>query len=291
MNHNLKEHIVHGTTQYPFTIYHIQKSDYPIFVPLHWHDEVELIYVQKGTLHLTIDKTSYTGTPGNIFIVNSQEIHEMSVTKNDAIYYTILFPLSSLLFQTQDNANLTLLAPLAEQKMQFSTNLSFSKHHVLYETLIKELIHIYYDKHTAYQLGTKSHLMTLIYFLYRHEEIIESKKDLTYNKVHREILYYINEHYTDTITLEQIASHFHMSPKYFSRYFINTFYTSFTEYILHLRLEHAITLLNTSELTITEIALQSGFSSCSYFNKRFKKAFGKSPKNYLQYIKTNDSTH
>jgi len=291
MNHNLKEHIVHGTAQYPFTIYRIQKSHYPIFVPLHWHDEVEIIYIEKGTLLLTIDKTSYIGTPGNIFVVNSQEIHEMSVTENDTTYYTILFPLSSLLFQTQDHANLTLLAPLAEQNMQFCTNLSSSEHHIQYEALIKELIQIYYDRHTAYQLGTKSYLLTLIYQLYRHGDIPESKKDFTYSKMHREILYYINENYTDTITLEQIASHFHMVPKYFSRYFKNTFHTSFTEYLLRLRLEHAITLLNTSELTITEIALQSGFSSCSYFNKRFKKAFGKSPKKYLEYIKAKNSAH
>ena len=291
MNHNLKEHIVHGTSQYPFTIYRIQKSHYPVYVPLHWHDEVELIYIEKGTLHLTIDKTSYTGTPENLFIVNSQEIHEMSAIENDTTYYTILFPLSSLLFQTQDNANSNLLAPLAEQKMQFCTNLSCSEHHALYLELIKELIHIYYEKHIAYQLGTKSYLLTLIYLLYRHKDIIESKKDLTYNKVHREILYYINEHYTDAISLEQIASYFHMSPKYFSRYFKTTFHTSFTEYILHLRLEYAISLLNTFELTITEIALQSGFSSCSYFNKCFKKAFGKSPKKYLEYIKSQNSAH
>ena len=291
MNHHLKEHIVHGTTQYPFTIYRIQKSHYPIFVPLHWHDEAELIYIEKGTLLLTIDKTSYIGTPGDIFIVNSQEIHEMSVTENDTTYYTVLFPLSSLLFQTQDHANLTLLTPLAEQNMQFCTNLSSSEHHAQYEALIKELIQIYYDRYTAYQLGTKSYLLTLIYQLYRHGDITESKKDFTYSKMHREILYYINKNYTDTITLEKIASHFHMVPKYFSRYFKNNFHTSFTEYLLRLRLEHAITLLNTSEFTITEIALQSGFSSCSYFNKRFKKAFGKSPKKYLEYIKTNNSAH
>lgn len=291
MNQNLKEHIVHGTAEYPFTIYRIQKSHYPLFVPLHWHDEVELIYIEKGTLNLTIDKTSYTGTPGDIFIVNSQEIHEMSVTEGDAIYYTILFPLASLLFQSQDNVNLTLLAPLAEQKMQFCTNLSSSGHHAVYENLIKELIQIYYERDTAYRLGTKSYLLMLLYLLYRHGDIVESKKDFTYGKMHREILYYINENYTDAITLEQIASHFHMSPKYFSRYFINTFHTSFTEYVIHLRLEHAITLLNTSELTITEIALHSGFSSCSYFNKRFKKAFGKSPKNYLQYIKSHNAAH
>lgn len=291
MNQNLKEHITHGTVQYPFVIYRIKKSNYPISVSLHWHDEVEIIYVEKGTLYLSIDKTAYIGTTGSIFIVNSQQIHEMSVTEADTVYYTILFPLTSLLFQSSDTANMTLLTPLAEQTMQFTTDLSASPNHAVYETLLKELIHIYSAKKTAYQLGTKSYLLTLIYLLYSHGNIHESKKDFTYNKLHREILYYINENYIESLSLEQIAERFHMAPKYFSRYFKNNFHTSFTEYMIHLRLERAITLLNTTDLTITEIALQSGFSSCSYFNKCFKKTFGKAPKQYLKYIKTKNSAH
>ena len=290
MNQNLREPITHGSTEYPFALYRIRKSNYPFSIPLHWHDEVELIYIEKGHLHLTIDKTSYIGTPGSIFFVNSQEIHEMSVTDLNTIYYTILFPLSSLIFQTQDNCNLSFLLPLAERTMQFTTDLSKSKVHATYENKIKELISIYYEKNVAYQLGTKSCLLSLIYLLYSFSDIKPSKKDLTYSKLHREILYYINENYRESIYLDELAEHFHMAPKYFSRYFKNVFHTTLTEYITQLRLEKAMELLNNSDLSITEIALQCGFSSCSYFNKRFKHSFGKSPKNYLEHIKTHNTT-
>lgn len=290
MNQNLKEDITHGTSEYPFALYRIRNAHHPFSVSLHWHDEVEIIYVEQGILHLTIDKTTYTAETGSIFIVNSQEIHEMSLTDTNTIYYTILFPLNSLIFQMQDNCNQSFLLPLSEQTMLFSTNLNESAYHSVYETKLKELISIYYKKSTAYQLGTKSCLLSLIYLLYTNSDIHLSKKDLTYNKLHREILYYINENYLETIPLEDIANHFHMAPKYFSRYFKNIFHTTLTEYITQLRLEKALELLQHSELSVTEIALQTGFSSCSYFNKRFKSTFGKSPKKYLEQIKTYHTT-
>ena len=78
MNQNLREPITHGSAEYPFALYHIRASLHAFNVSLHWHDEVEIIYIKKGNLHLIIDKDSYLGTAGDIFIVNSQEIHEMS---------------------------------------------------------------------------------------------------------------------------------------------------------------------------------------------------------------------
>lgn len=290
MNQNLRESIVHGSTEYPFTIYRIQTIPHSFSVSLHWHDEVEIIYIKEGTLHLTIDKISYECHAGDIFIVNSQDIHEMYVEDTDVIYYTILFPLSSLVFQHSDYVNKNCLVPLEEQTIRFRTNLATSPFRASYEAKINELITIYFSKDAYYQLGTKSLLLSLIYLFYLNNEIQESKKDITYKQLHREILFYINENYSEQITLDQIAAHFHMAPKYFSRYFKNIFHTTFTEYVTQLRLEKALLLLNNPDLSITEVALYSGFSSCSYFNKRFKSYFGKSPLKYLEAIKPDYST-
>ena len=82
------------------------------------------------------------------------------------------------------------------------------------------------------------------------------------------------------ISLEEIATRFHMSPKYFSRYFHTTFRITLSDYINRLRLDLAINLLENTDLTITEIALQCGYSSCSYFNKRFKEIYQISPSTY-----------
>ena len=103
MNQNLKELVVHGSAEFPFALYHIRALRHSVNVSLHWHDEVEIIYVTQGTLHLTIDKTSYIANAGDIFIVNSQEIHEMSVLETPTVYYTILFPVCKALYFLQKN--------------------------------------------------------------------------------------------------------------------------------------------------------------------------------------------
>ena len=105
MNQNLREPITHGSAEYPFALYHIRASLHAFNVSLHWHDEVEIIYIKKGNLHLIIDKDSYLGTAGDIFIVNSQEIHEMSVeewhhvihTNLDSMFYTSRYAIPLML--------------------------------------------------------------------------------------------------------------------------------------------------------------------------------------------------
>lgn len=280
MNENLKEHVTHGTTEYPFTVYHMQKYPHTFSVPLHWHNEIEIVYVQKGHLHLTIEQTSYEGCTGDIFFINSQEIHEMSVDDLETIYGTILFPISSLLFLNMDIVNEEFLMPLSEHKMKLIHIIPSQDIYPEIAHCIEHIVKLYYAKGTAFQLGIRMELLHLLYQLYQCDGIIQVTKEVTNRNLHREILSYIGEHYTNEITLNEIATHFHMSPKYFSRYFHNTFRITLSDYINRLRLDKARELLENTDLSVTEIALQSGYCSCSYFNKRFKAAYHKSPSAY-----------
>lgn len=280
MKESLKEHTTHGTMEYPFTVYHIQKYPHTFSFPLHWHNELEIIYVQKGHLHLTIEQKSYEGYTGDIFFINSQEIHEMSVDNLETIYGTILFPLDSLLFQNHDIVNREFLTPLSEQKLKFATVLSRNHAYPEIVQCIRNIVEMYYGKEPAYQLGIRMELLHLIYQLYQNGNISQVTKEVSFSNLHREILSYIQDHYTTDISLEEVATRFHMSPKYFSRYFHTTFRITLSDYINRLRLDLAINLLENTDLTITEIALQCGYSSCSYFNKRFKEIYQISPSTY-----------
>lgn len=280
MNQNLRESATHGTSDFPFALYHMQKIRYPFSVSLHWHDEVEIIYVERGTLHLTIDKTSCIGHGGDIFMVNSQEIHEMSVTDTDTVYYTILFPLSSLVFLNMDQITTKYLLPLADKKLRFTTVLSGTAAYPAVHKDLLGLIDVYQEKTEGYMLKIRILLLDILYAFFACGQMSDTHRESRYSKMHREILGYINENYLGEISLEAIAAQFHMVPKYFSRYFKNTFHSTLTDYVNHLRLERAVDLLRNTDLSVTEVALHSGFNSCSYFNKKFKAAFGKSPSAY-----------
>lgn len=88
---------------------------------------------------------------------------------------------------------------------------------------------------------------------------------------------YIDDNFTEKITLADLAEYVHLSPSYFQRLFSKVNGISPREYITEKRLKYAIDLILTSDLDMLEVAMSCGFNSQSYFNYCFKKKIGISP--------------
>lgn len=91
---------------------------------------------------------------------------------------------------------------------------------------------------------------------------------------------YIEEHYQETIKMEDIASLIGLNPSYFSNVFKKTTRSNFTDYLINFRMEKAKELLRISSLSIQEIAQETGYTDTRYFSKLFKKAVGIKPTEY-----------
>lgn len=91
---------------------------------------------------------------------------------------------------------------------------------------------------------------------------------------------YVHEHYTEKMTLSDIADHLKISPGYLSTSFSNYMNRTVSDYIAEVKIEHAKELIDSGEYLIYEIANQLGFENAYYFSKVFKKVTGMSPKNY-----------
>ena len=102
MYFELKENRPHGTPENPFSQYHISDVKRAFQIPVHWHDELEIIYVKQGKLHVTISGENYIGSPKDAFVVSPGSLHFMGSPTGDADYYTFLFPLEYISFQTDD---------------------------------------------------------------------------------------------------------------------------------------------------------------------------------------------
>lgn len=275
----LKENKPHGTKEYPYGQYFIQHMKQTFQFPVHWHDELEIIYIKQGALQITINGQDYQGTAGSIFLVNPRELHLMGSSDLSVAYYTLLFPLEFISFQSRDELETTLLQPLRSGQLIFE--------HEISDTTLKNKLCSILDEITAINRETSSmkQLKTRILLLQFLQQIVEypslivpasgSKTDMQ-----KELLVYIQQHYTDKITLQDLAEQFHLSEKYISRYFKEHFYLTFSDYVNHLRLTHAKKLLETTELSVTEIALCSGFPNVSYFIRTFKTCYEKPPLKY-----------
>ncbi len=96
-------------------------------------------------------------------------------------------------------------------------------------------------------------------------------------------LAYIQAHYLEAVTLQQVADHVHVSKNYFSILFKKIMGQNFIDYLIDLRIQKAQEMLAQSELRVYEVAEQAGFNDVKYFSKLFKKMTGLSPIDYRDY--------
>ncbi|GIP33481.1 response regulator [Paenibacillus sp. J2TS4] len=93
----------------------------------------------------------------------------------------------------------------------------------------------------------------------------------------RLIVRHIQEHFRDNLTIQDMARQFYLHPNYLSSLFKKELQVNFTKYLTDLRMQHACKLLKSTQLAVSDIAIQSGYNEYYYFAKTFKKYTGKTP--------------
>lgn len=157
-----------------------------------------------------------------------------------------------------------------------------------YKSLFDEIISTYIFPSNNYELYLGSKILQLLYMLSHKVALIESAKANSNDIVNQGIVY-MNEHFTENITLKDIADSLGISPIYFHQLFSRSMgQTTPSNYILNKRINLAKKLLITSTLTLSEIAYETGFSSQSYFGQVFKRKTNMTP---LEYRKTHYSKY
>ena len=286
MYFELKENKPHGTKDDPFSTYHIENAGRSFQIPVHWHDEFEIIYVRSGFLTVSISGESYIGKTGEAFVVSPGNLHLMGSQSGTVDYYTFLFPLKYISFRTDDMLDEKLLEPLNSGHLMICPRVKDTA-----KELCEQLIEIYEAKKDeseskiTTQVRTKIILLQFILEMWKKGFVIENDTSGR-NTVEKEMVSYIQQNFTGKISLKEFGEQFHLSEKYISRYFKEHFHITLSQYITHLRLEHAKQLLQDTDIPVTDVAMQSGYQNVSYFIRSFQKAYAVSP---LKYRKNNYS--
>lgn len=286
MYFELKENKPHGTKDDPFSTYHIENAGRSFQIPVHWHDEFEIIYVRNGFLTVSISGESYIGKTGEAFVVSPGNLHLMGSQSGTVDYYTFLFPLKYISFRTDDMLDEKLLEPLNSGHLMICPRVKDTA-----KELCEQLIEIYEAKNDeseskiTTQVRTKIILLQFILEMWKKGFVIENDTSGR-NTVEKEMVSYIQQNFTGKISLREFGEQFHLSEKYISRYFKEHFHITLSQYVTYLRLEHAKQLLQDTDIPVTDVAMQSGYQNVSYFIRSFQKAYAVSP---LKYRKNNYS--
>ena len=98
------------------------------------------------------------------------------------------------------------------------------------------------------------------------------------NDTLREIITYVTEHYTEKLSLEEVANHAGFSREYFCRFFKQHMGITFLRYLNEVRISHAGRLLTSTDMSISEVMTKSGFTNQTIFNRLFKEIYGMTPR-------------
>lgn len=282
---SLKETGQKGDFLLPFVVCKTRLPDYYTTFPMHWHNEMEIVYVEDGEFEECIDFETYHIHKGDIILVNPCVLHSFKQFDNQkTVFKTVMFDFSMLTGNNADASSIKYLNPFLEGSYISPLVISPGQSH--YSELadaLRNLISDYQEKGNFFELKIKADLYQLFYLLFSHFFKCESEhigiKDSTTNNI-KTVLDYISENYMHPITIDELASTVNLSKHYFMRFFKKYMGMTCIEYINDYRLNIAANLLLTTRKQITSVAESIGVTNLSYFNRIFKKKYNMTPKEY-----------
>ncbi|OOM75076.1 HTH-type transcriptional regulator ChbR [Clostridium puniceum] len=247
--------------------------------PLHWHNNLEFDLVLDGMIKGKINGKQIEVCVGEFLFVNSGELHETDANdRNQMSSITILLSYN-LLKEYCHDIDLYYFDFVENKDAQNKV-----------KNLILECADLYEKNEEFYELGISIVLRKICCILLK--ECKKKKQNIGYSRYEQKSLIntkkaisYMEKNYVYDISLKNIADEIGMSPTYFSRFFKKTTGETFYCYLNKIRLYYAHKELMNSDESITEIALNNGFSNVKAFIEVFKKIYKVTPAKYKNQLK------
>lgn len=264
----------HGTADFPVAYYRIDKKHPQYIMPLHRHREPELLRVLRGSLRLYINNIEYTAHPGDLFFIGSGDLHRAE--PENCLYECVVFDLG--LLGRPGSVMASSVQPLMLGQRQVECCLT--DHHESLAYTANQLFTCLRDKPAHYSLAAHSLLSELVYRLHIHGCVHtpHGGRDEHQRIMVAEVLEWIDRNYTQRITLQTLSQVAAVHEKHLCRVFKEFTGQTPIDYVNQIRLEYACAALLRSHKSITEIALDCGFSDAGYFSRLFRRAKGMTPR-------------
>ena len=234
---------------------------------VHWHEQIELHYVVRGQTVLRLEQEEMVAGEGALVIVNSNVLHEGYCRGGVMETMVAIFDMEDFSREFADKN--IIFCPLISGDDEISR-------------IMLRIHEEYMRKEIGYQLVCKGELLKLVTYLARNdavemlseEDVLKRRKKLErLNTVYQ----YIENHYTEVISNQELAELVHLSEGRFCHIFKVSAGVSPLQYIKEIRLNKAMKLLKKEGFTATEAAEAVGFLDYNNFGRMFRKYFGCTP--------------
>ncbi|WP_256761114.1 AraC family transcriptional regulator [Cohnella sp. WQ 127256] len=245
----------------------------------HWHEHMEFLFFVSGKATIECGSVPINYQPGDLCVVNSNELHYGICGSEDLSYYAMIVDLSVLHSQSAGAIEKKFITPITKNQILFHNRIAGDEEITrCMHAIIRELDH----REVGYELSVKSYLYLLLSVLVRNYVATLSELDeyrLKLKELERlaPVFSYIDENYQDKLTVKQLSDLAGLSRFHFSRLFKQVTDKSLVEYINLVRINKSESMLRSKRMTISEIALATGFNDIYYFSRTFKKLKKVSP--------------
>ncbi len=245
----------------------------------HWHEHMEFLFFTSGSAVIECGSTPIACRSGDLCVVNSNELHYGFSTSENLSYYAMIVDISLLHSHAMDAVETKFITPIARNQILFQNLVSGDEE---INRCMQMLIHELHQQELGYELSVKSQLYGLLSLLVRKYVAATSKLDAYRHRLKglerlAPVFAYIDDHYKEKLSVEQLASIAGLSRYHFSRLFKQLTDKSLIEYVNLIRINKAENMLRGKSMNISEIAMATGFSDIYYFSRTFKKLKKMSP--------------
>ncbi|HRU97158.1 AraC family transcriptional regulator [Ruminococcus sp. XPD3002] len=254
--------------------------------PVHWHNAVEIIIPLHNGFSVTSGGVEYNLNEKEIIIIPPGELHQMPAREGRRIIFQCD---NSVLSEV---STLEAITPVFASAIHITPELDKD----LYVIARKGILDIYTEYYSREPMADVKIYINLIRMLTAVREFqIRQVNEAAMNSISTDdsrkfsyVMKYINQNYTEEISLEKLASIAGYSKYHFSRIFKEYNNMSYIQYINNKRIKAAERLLVDPELSITEVAMRSGFASLTTFNRAFRKAKNCTPSEFKKLYKLSE---
>ncbi len=249
-------------------------QDNNLLVNNHWHNSLEILLIKSGKMNVWINDHLLQFGKNQIIIINSKDIHatkclEPSTVQLLQIPYSLLkvsIPdIEDIRFDPDSISN-------HEQKAKMLKTL---------HQLLTKMGDIYKTKENGYALQFSSLIYELLYVLIKDCRIdvsstLKQKNSIIHKRLIT-IMDYVNIHYSEPISLNEVANLISLNPEYFCRFFKKNMGITFLDYVNEIRLSHVFQDIMHTDKSITGILAIHGFTNYKLFLKMFHEKYGCTP--------------